>query len=106
MSVRVCKKRFVSITYRWQISVWLDDDAEWNTRVFTRLIGAWNPVSSAPHERLISVEKCIVNPRILNDRRLLLNLLLLERLLHSVGLRRLLGARIRSHICILILLEL
>ena len=80
-------------TYRWQISKWFNNDAEWNAGIFACLVSARNPVRSAPHQRLIRIKKRIVNSRFLHDLLLLLNLLLFERLLHgSIILRLLLAA--------------
>lgn len=93
-------------TYRWEISVWFHNDAEWNAGVFARFVSAWNPVRSAPHQRLVRIKKRIVNSRFLNYLLLLLNLLLFERLLHGivVYLCLLLATSwTRMHICILIL---
>ena len=90
------------MTYRWEISVWLDDDAEGNARAFARLVRARDPVRGAPHERLVSVEEGVVNARVFYDLLDLLDWLLLERLLHSACLIGLLGCRIRCHISVLI----
>lgn len=94
-------------TYRWKITIRLDNDAEWNTRIFECFVSARNPVRSAPHQRLVRIKKRIVNSRFLHYLLLLLNLLLFERLLHRVILCLLLTSCStgwsRMHIRVLIL---
>jgi hypothetical protein len=97
----------IEYTYRWEITIRLDNDAEWNARIFACFVSARDPVRSAPHQRLIRIKKRVVNSRFLHYLLLLLNLLLFERLLHGIILSLLLTSGhtgwSRMHVRVLIL---
>lgn len=109
INIQLVHKRVdIECTYRWEIAVWFDYDAEWNAGVFACFVSAWNSIRSAPHQWFVGIEKCIVDSRLLNNLRLLLYLLLFERLLHGIiahlwCLLRATGRLTWMHICILVL---